>query len=166
MKSASSVKPLLSVIILILLDQIIKIVIYNFYLDSRFQIIPGLLDFHPKFNQYYSYMNERLNNYDIINLSLIYHIIFIIIMEFIIIFLYRNAKKRNIITQYMKIGFIFFQAGYICALIGYFWKEGCLDYIYLKPLFIFDLKDIYIFLFVSLFIFHSIKIVKKYDKCA
>jgi len=48
-------------------------------------------------------------------------------------------------------------AGLICALIGnLIWKKGTLDYIYLKPLFVFDLKDTYLDVFIVIFIIYAI----------
>jgi hypothetical protein len=61
-----------------------------------------------------------------------------------------NAKIINI-------AFIFAFATAFSALIGTFFWGGCLDYIYLKPLFVFDLKDLYMNIFVILFLLHCFK---------
>jgi uncharacterized membrane protein len=64
--------------------------------------------------------------------------------------LVRRAKKN---TTLFDFAFIFGAAAYVCALTGdIFWEKGCLDFIYLKPLFIFDLKDLYINCFLCLVI--------------
>ncbi len=53
---------------------------------------------------------------------------------------------------------MFIVAAIICALSGnIIWKNGTLDYIYLKPLFIFDLKDMYVDFGIVAFLFYAIK---------
>ena len=49
-------------------------------------------------------------------------------------------------------------AALICALIGNLvWKNGTLDYIYFKPWFVFDLKDVYIDFGVGFFLIYAFK---------
>jgi len=49
-------------------------------------------------------------------------------------------------------------AAILCALIGnIIWKNGTLDYIYLKPLFVFDLKDSYSDIGIILFLIYAFK---------
>ena len=59
-------------------------------------------------------------------------------------------------------------AAVICALIGnLIWKNGTLDYIYLKPWFVFDLKDLYVDLGIVTFLIYVLKNrrqLKKLDK--
>jgi lipoprotein signal peptidase len=58
----------------------------------------------------------------------------------------------------MNTAMIFLVSACFCALISnIFWNKGVLDYIYLKPLFIFDLKDIYVNIGILLFLLYSIK---------
>ena len=128
--------------ILITVDQIIKVMIYNYFFEYKFEIIPSLLEYHPVFNKKYSYFsvlfNKSINKYILLLCSLI-------IMYLMILFYSKSKKKYNILL--LDYCFIFSEAGFFSAFLGYFWEKGVLDYIYLKPLFIFDLKDIYLCIF-------------------
>ncbi|MDR1169287.1 MAG: hypothetical protein LBK97_00440 [Prevotellaceae bacterium] len=59
----------------------------------------------------------------------------------------------------------------LCALSGnLLWEKGVLDYVYLKPLFVFDLKDIYVDVFICLFLVYALnnrkqlKNIKLFDR--
>ena len=150
----------LSILMLIFVDQIIKIVIYHCFFYIKFNIIPSLLYFYPKFNTKYSYLDGLFN----LNIGLFIHVIFTLVLLIIILFIF-NYWRKKYRTKLLDFSFIFFIAGYICVLIGYFWKKGELDYIYLKPLFIFDLKDLYISCFVVLMLLHVIKAIIYQSNC-
>jgi len=131
--------------VLVAIDQMIKVVIYHYFFNIRFDIIPSLLEFYPKFNDKYSYFNHLFN----FEIGVFFLIGFVLIMQCIAIFYFLKHRKKYKINL-MDYVFIFFEAGAICALLGYFEEKGVLDYIYLKPLFIFDLKDLYINIFICL----------------
>jgi lipoprotein signal peptidase len=144
------------IVILITIDQLIKVLIYRYFFNVRFEIIPSLLEFYPKFNTQYSYLNVLLNSHHNINIGLVWHIIYILILQVVIICIYIFFKNKNHI-KLLDFSLIFFEAGIISAFISYFLKKGCLDYIYLKPLFIFDLKDLYLNCFRVLFFIYILK---------
>jgi len=55
-------------------------------------------------------------------------------------------------------------AAVLCAFIGHvIWQKGTLDYIYLKPLFVFDLKDLYSKLGYIAFIVYVFKNRKQFE---
>jgi hypothetical protein len=142
--------------ILITIDQLIKVLIYHYFFNVRFEIISSLLEFYPKFNTQYSYLNVLLNSHYNINIGLVWHIIYILILQVVIICIYIYFKNKNHI-KLLDFSVIFFESGIISAFISYFSKPGCLDYIYLKPLFIFDLKDLYLNCFRVLFLIYILK---------
>ena len=153
---------ILRVILLVVIDQAIKIIIYSFYLDYTFDIIPSLLEFKPYFNSKHSYVNFLLDKHFQINAGFWPHIILYLLLAVFVFILYATFRtKPN--TTHIKVldtAFIFLIAALACALIGnIIWEKGTLDYIYLKPLFIFDLKDIYsnCFLVIFLIYFHKNK---------
>ena len=152
------------IVVLIALDQASKIIIYHYFFDVRFDIIPFLLEFHPKFNE--NHNSYFLSLFDL-EVNVVFYIAYALIILVIATFLYlKQRKKYNIkILDYV---FIFFAAGFICALLGYFlWKKGVLDFIHLKGLFIFDLKDVYLTVFGwCLFPIYMVKrdIIKKHRK--
>lgn len=135
---------ILWILILIIIDQVVKIIINAFFLDYNFEIIPSILEFKPVFNQKYSYLNVLLNEKLNINFGLFPHLILFLFAISIIAFVY-DFYKNIINSKLLDFAFMLYVAGWSCALIGnLIWTKGILDYIYLKPLFIFDLKDIYI----------------------
>ena len=137
----------------------LKIIINSFFLDVRFDIIPSLFEFKPTFNDKHSYVNSLLYKNFNIDIGLWFHIILFLFEEIILLTLYgyfRNNISEN--KKLLDVAIIFQITGYICALIGILiWKKGTLDFIYLKPLFIFDLKDLYVNCFVILFLVYAYK---------
>lgn len=148
---------ILWIVILIILDQVIKIIINAFYFDSNFEIIPSILEFKPVFNQKHSYLNVLLNDKFNINFGLFPHLIIFLLAIVIITFIY-DFYKNILNSKLLDFAFILYVAGWSCALIGnIIWTKGTLDYIYLKPLFIFDLKDVYINSFTFMLILTLVK---------
>ena len=146
------------IFLLVIIDQAIKIIIHAFFLETRFEIIPSLLEFKPTFNSHYSYFNSLLYNKYHIDIGLYYHIILYIFAETAVIAIYVTFKSISKNTKFLDIAFIFQLAGIICVLIGsLIWEKGTLDYIYLKPLFVFDLKDIYLNCFAVFFLISAHK---------
>ena len=146
--------------LLIIIDQTIKIVIYSFFMEIRFEIIPSLFEFRPFFNVNHTYVNDLLYKYFNINLGLLFHIALFLFILIILIpslwLTFRNNIHKNKIL--LDVAFSFITAAGICAISGnLIWQKGTLDYIYLKPLFIFDLKDLYSNLFFILFFVYVIK---------
>ena len=145
---------------LIIIDQIIKIVIYSFFFGTQFEIIPSLFEFKPVFNDKHSYLNVLLYKNFNIDLGLCFHIVLFLLAEIIFLAFYYYMRKN--ITgnkKLLDIAIIFQSAGLICGLIGnLIWKKGTLDYIYLKPLFVFDLKDVYLNCFPVLFLVYLHKV--------
>jgi hypothetical protein len=147
------------VLILITIDQVIKILIHNLYEDIHFEIIPSLFEFKPIFNVKHSWINSLLNKNFGVNVGLIPHVILYILIGIFILMVF--SYFRNNISAGKKlidIAIVFMTAAVLCALIGnIIWKNGTLDYIYLKPLFVFDLKDLYIDLGIITFLIYAFK---------
>ena len=150
---------ILFIFLLITIDQAIKIIINTYFGDYQFEIIPSLIEFKPTFNDKYSYVNFLLNKNFGLNVGLLPHVIlklFIGILVSAFFFYFRNNIYNN--TKLLDTAIIFLFAGIICSLIGnLIWENGTLDYIYLKPLFVFDLKDTYAEVFIILFFLYAIK---------
>jgi hypothetical protein len=145
------------IIILIIIDQAVKIIINAFFFECNFEIIPSLLEFRPVFNQLHSYVNFLLHDNFNINMGLFFHLIILLLSMAIITGMYDFFKSITN-SKLLDWGFILYVAGWSCALIGnLIWAKGTLDYIYLKPLFVFDLKDLYVDGFIFLLIFTLIK---------
>jgi hypothetical protein len=117
-------------------------------LEYNFGIIPFLFEYKPHFNNRGTYLLNLLN----INMSIGINIAYYTFFQCLMIFFYISLRKAKNSTKLFDFAFIFYQAGFMCFILGYIlWNKGCLDYIYLRPLFVFDLKDIYLSCFVCLF---------------
>jgi hypothetical protein len=145
-----SIKKVLAwILLLVFIDQIVKIVINEYFLESRFVIIPPLFEFRPVFNNKGPYLLSHLLNLNI-NLNILLAVYFVILCTIII--LYNKVRKAKNNTVLLDVTLIFLVATQICFFISFiFWEKGCLDFIYLKPLFVFDIKDLYANCFLCLF---------------
>ncbi len=144
---------LLWAIILFFVDQVIKVVIDRYFLEVNFDIIPPLFYFKPTFNDKYSWINGLFH----LGMGFWAHVVLLCLAAVILIIMYIFLKKASGNAKMVNITFIFGFAGMFCGLIGTICWGGCLDYIYLKPLFVFDLKDLYIDTFVILLLLYYYK---------
>ena len=147
---------ILWVILLVLIDSAIKIIINGYFLDVRFDIIPNLFEFHPKFNDHYSYVNHLFG----LGMGFWVHVVIFIFSLVLALAVYDFFRTLPNGHKLFNLAFIFAFSGCICAFIGLV-TGGCLDYIYLKPLFVFDLKDLYLDCFVILLLYYNIKFKKE-----
>jgi hypothetical protein len=95
-----------------------------------------------------------------IDIGLYAHIILFLIIEVVVLIFYGYFRNNNLKNKkLLDFAFIFQSAGIIYAFIGnLIWKKGTLDYIYLKSLFVFDLKDLYMnCCFVVLFLMFALR---------
>jgi len=157
---------ILWIFLLIIADQVIKIIINTFFINCQFEIIPSLFEFKPCFNDKHSWVNHLTYKNFNINTGLWFHIVLFLFIEIIMLVLYdyfRSHISKN--RKLLDTAFMFQISCWACALIGnLIWDKGTLDYIYLKPLFIFDLKDLYnncFVVFIIIYIYKNISQVRK-----
>lgn len=150
----SSKKLFIIFIVLMLIDQGIKLIIkFNFF-NSYYEIIPRFLSFDPIINTDGSWLNARFN-FDI-SFPLLILINFIAL--FIFFEMYRYIKfKSGKNTFWGDMCFVFIFAGALCSLIDKVFYGGSLDFIGISDLFIADIKDIYINLGLLFFIMAAYK---------
>lgn len=144
---------ILWICLLVILDQGSKLIINTWFFDTRFTLIPSLLEFYPKFNYNHSYANDLLD----LGVGKWVHItlFFLILLCYIPIYVcIRNASHKKKLVDWAG---VFAFSGIISAIICNIFWEGVLDFVYLVPLFIFDLKDVYINIFVVLLIISFLK---------
>lgn len=135
-------------IVLMIIDQGIKIIIkYNFF-DHYFEIIPSFLSFNPIINTQGSWLNARFN-FDI-GFSML--ILINTIALFLFVEIYRYTVSKNHKNFWGDMCFLFIFAGALCSLIDKVFYGGSLDFIGISNLFIADIKDIYINLGLLFFI--------------
>ena len=141
------------IICLVIADQGVKLIIVNFFIDTKFDIINSIIGFRPVFNHQYSYINNVLK----LHIGLLTHTVLLIFLQLAIPFIYIFLRTVQRDTKLLDISFIFGQSMLICVFCSYFlWKAGCLDFIYLH-LWTVDFKDIYMNCFAILFLFNLYK---------
>lgn len=155
-------KPLLMVSLLVCIDQLIKIIILNNFMNKRFYFIDRIIGFEPIINTKYSYINSLGN----LGIGLTAHIITVLIAMLIsiIIYLFINETYMNLFEESI---FIFLFSGSFCSLIDKIIWGGSLDYILVEGFFTFDLKDVYISIFEILIIaclIFNYKGLRKFDE--
>jgi signal peptidase II len=152
------------VLLLVLIDQAIKIYISNNLMNKKFYIFNNILGFKPYINLEYSWLNSISN----LGISFLTHVVFNTLILLISFVVFRFIKVKYNEDKIVNGSFIFLFAGELCSLIDKIGWGGSLDYILLKGLFIFDLKDVYVSLFevtvVLCFLFNYKGLRKSNDK--
>ena len=141
----------------VLADQIIKLIIAAFYMDSEIVLIKGTLFFIPVQNTSLTWLTSKFNVY--INRILLFFILVLVTVIAVIIFMY----VIYLIGKYQKLCYFLlsvFTAGLICLLIDVLFWGGSIDYIKIFDWFIFDLKDIYTKTALPVIILYFIEYVK------
>ncbi len=138
----------LAVLILVTIDQVIKIVINNNFFDKRFPILHPLLYFEPMFNRQYSWFNSMLQ----LGIGRYMHISLVATMSILIYLFYQYLNKQFGTNKIINIMYAFIFSGAMCSLIDKIFWNGSLDYILVNGFFTFDLKDVYINIFIGLLI--------------
>lgn len=141
-------KTCIAVFILVTIEQVIKIVINNNFLDKKFSILPPLLYFEPMFNRDYSWFNSMFQ----LRIGKWIHISIVAIISILIYLFYKYLNKQIGTNKIINIMYAFIFSGAICSLIDKIFWNGSLDYILVNGFFTFDLKDVYINIFSGLVI--------------
>ncbi len=136
------------IVLLIGIEQGIKLIINTHYLNLSKPIFAPYLYFQPMFNRDYSWINSMLQ----IGIGKWAHVFFVVVMIALIISFYAFMQKTRTVTTVMRVMFIFIVAGATCSLIDKVFWDGSLDYIYLNGYFTFDLKDVYVNVFNGLLV--------------
>lgn len=127
--------------LLIVLDQIIKVLIWQFAMEERISIIPNVLRFEP-------YQNTNLNwlasMADIVMPVFLMVVIQLCAASAITLFYRFQSYKSSGTGKWLSVAFCFLLAGIGCSFIDVVCWGGSLDYIGLFNWFIFDLKDVFL----------------------
>ncbi|MDR1624340.1 MAG: signal peptidase II [Tannerellaceae bacterium] len=127
-------------IVLVVIEQAIKWIISTNYQHVTVEIIPSLLDFKPTLNNKTFYWLGLMN----INVGRWARMATVIIFSGILCLFYLYTKGTFKHKTCLDVAFIFGFAGMLCSLSDNIFFGGSWDYVYLKPLFVFDLKDLYL----------------------
>lgn len=125
-------------VILVALDQFIKLIIYHFAMEKKRNLIGDFIDFSPVFNKNISWLSAKTG----LNIGLIPHIVFTIAV--IIVFILLGIKYYDTYAdkKYMILAYFITLAGIICSAIDRILWGTSLDYIGIKGFCVFDLKDL------------------------
>lgn len=157
---------ILLIVLLVLIDQGVKLIVYTSFIDTNFEIIPKVLDFKPTFNSKYSFVNDSVYKSTGMDAGLLFHVILFAIIWFILFMGYKFLKSIDSHNKILDVSIAFFTSAVICAYLGMLvWEKGILDFLHFKLLgyIICDLKDIYINCFVVLFLVSTMRIEKKHN---
>lgn len=128
---------------LVLLDQSIKLLIKQYLYTTNFNIIGEIVQFKPKLHEKYSWINSLFD----VGIGSTAHILLVLIITILLCIGYRFLRSMYQLHKLVYVSLLTAISASICSFIDKVFWGGSLDYILLKDLFIFDLKDIYITLF-------------------
>lgn len=157
---------ILLIVLLVLIDQGVKLIVYTSFIDTNFEIIPKVLDFKPTFNSKYSFVNDSVYKNTGMDAGLLFHIILFAIIWLVQFVGYKFFKSIDPHNKTIDVSIAFFTSAVICAYLGMLvWEKGILDFLYIKFYFnfVFDLKDVYSNCFVILFLISAVRIETKYN---
>lgn len=146
--------------ILIIADQTIKLVIRDNFLQLHFDIVGGLLYFQPLHNTKLSWINSLLGT----NVGFLPHVISNSLILILLVWGFRYARSIRTIPVSVEYSYIFILAGAICSIIDKLFWGGSLDFIGLMNWFIFDTKDLFITIGITIFAVYAIVYSFKHPK--
>jgi len=170
-------KIIISILILILVDQAIKIIISNFFFEPHTHviIIDGVLNFCPMQNIYLGWIPSILDYMMPVYMAVLLDIIAMLILfaayRYLKFCAFRWDKYGNLPDIFLTL----MLSAACCALVDDIFWGGSIDYIRLFDWFTFDLKDSYssiaitiMFFYLIIFFIQYYKLTKeerkKYDK--
>ena len=155
---------IIPILLLVIIDQTVKIVISKLFMKCEFDIMIKTLRFNPELNTRLSYGGNffELLSSPFVTILLNILVLFLFLSGYM---LYQTKKSRT--SFWVKVIMICGIAGSLCSLIDKLFWGGSLDFLQIPTLFIFDLKDCYLtvaeVIFVVIGILHSKEIsVKEY----
>jgi hypothetical protein len=139
-------KLIILLFILVCIDQLVQLYIVMYHDSIYISVIKDWLEISPK--------SMIQNNNEFLSIAQIpsfihFFVYFICILSGVFLFLLLN--HFYIVKSHLYLSIIFYVSGFICSLFDKIIYNYGYDYIYINKLIIFDIKDIYIFIGVSLF---------------
>ncbi len=139
--------------ILIAADQGVKLFINAHFLGDTAPVFPPVLYFSPVFNTDYSWFASMLD----LAVSKWLHAAVVGFLLVIITLFYRFLNLRLGRDTTVNILFAFLFSGAMCSLLDKVFWNGSLDFIMINGLFTFDMKDVYISVFIGLVLLFLLK---------
>lgn len=135
----------LRILLLFLVEQGIKIYIYISHFEKTIPLLPPMLYFRPTFNRDYSWINSLFQ----LGISRQIHILLTLLLSIFLLTFYLFLSKKGINDSLLSFMFTFIFAAALCSLVDRVFWNGSLDYIQLRGFFTFDLKDLYVNVFIG-----------------
>jgi len=142
--------------ILIGLDQGIKLLVAHFLIDAEFTIIPYILRFRTHQNIHLGWIPNMIDFMMPLPMAIFISILAIILMLVYYKFWVFLNQSRGKVSHIPHIFLMLVLSAGICKLIDDIFWGGTLDFIQLFDWFIFDIKDVYLTVAVGLSIFCAI----------
>ncbi len=124
-------------VLLIALDQVIKLIIYHFAMGKKIRLLGDFIYFSPVFNKDISWASARTG----LKVGLAPHIAFSIVLTIVFILLGIKYYHQYTDKKYMIIAYFVSLSGMICSAIDRIFWGSSIDYIGIKGFCVFDLKD-------------------------
>lgn len=135
--------------ILVLIDQLIKIIIMRFWFEADIALLGDWIRFAPKINTMLSWGAHFI---DVLRHPVVINVLnVIVLLVFISAYSYYRSKKEQP-TKVANAVYVLGVSGAVCSLIDKLFWGGSLDYVQLMGLFTFDLKDCFITLSIIIFL--------------
>lgn len=152
------------IILLIILDQAVKLLILKCFMHTEFDILPNLLRFRPIQNTNLSFGGNYIALFSQMWFALLMNILVIVL--FITGYRFYRYKSSSVSSP-VRLIMVCGLTGCICSFIDKVFWGGSLDFIQIPHFFTFDLKDLYLTIaevsFVIIGLLHSKEIsVKEY----
>ncbi len=150
---------------LVSLDQAIKILISNFFINANIVLLPNILFFRPIQNTNLNWIASILEYKTPLLLMLVIQIFVLTI----VILIYRYCSFLWVQGKKFLYGMLlFYISGLTCSFIDVVFWGGSLDFLGIFDWFTFDLKDVYLDIgtafLLSYFISYDIKVYYKMSK--
>lgn len=137
------------ILILMLTDQMIKLLIINHFKHLEFDILGSFLRFRPIHNTNLSFAGNYIRIFSDYKMAVVFNVL--VILLFVAgyrFYMYRSDKAGLAAHIIIVCGL----AGSFCSLVDKIFWGGSLDFIQIPQLFTFDLKDCYISTALILFV--------------
>lgn len=159
-----NIKPLIFFIVpLCVMEQFIKVLIFNFCYEANMDIIGNLLRFRPIKNTNYTFGGNYIEVFS--------HLGVAVVINILVFLLFISGYNFYISIKGMaglgvRLIMVFGLAGAVCSLIDKIIWGGSIDYIQLPGLFTFDLKDCFLTVAEILFLIIALKNSRKFTVVA
>jgi signal peptidase II len=150
--------------LLVAVDQAVKLIIADYFMDSKFEMLGNVLSFRPFQNVHLTWFSGMVGGEMSMMMSVLINIISLLVWIVIYRLFSYWSLYLNRLTRIPKISFFLMFSAFLCSTIDRIFWGGSIDYIQLLDWFIFDLKDVYLSLAIALMFYFVIDYCVQYYK--